>query len=78
MPQNRGNAISFGKIVLSSEVESMDSLVKHLGNVIRDHGYPSENGPVREKDEKTDADVRDAEQKLRELMSPNGNANPEL
>jgi hypothetical protein len=63
MPINgRGNTIIFGKITLSSEIESMDSIVKQLSNVIKSHGYP-------EQDPAKNQDVREAEKKLKEMMS---------
>lgn len=62
MPPGRGNTVIFGKITLSSEIESMDSIVKHLSNIIKAHGYP-------EKDKEYKAeDVKEAEKKLKEMM----------
>jgi hypothetical protein len=58
----RGNTIVFGKVTLSSEIESMDSIVKHLDTVLKAHGYP-------EKDKEYKAeDVKEAEKKLKEMM----------
>jgi exonuclease VII small subunit len=59
----RGNSVSFGKIILSSEIESMDSIVDHLKDVINSLGYPEQMSPEKKKD------LEDAEKKLKKMMS---------
>jgi hypothetical protein len=51
MPPSRGNAVVYGKITVSSEVESMDSVVKQLIRVLEVCGYPEKE---KEKDNKKD------------------------
>lgn len=71
MPQGRGNSVIFGRITLASEIESMDNLVKHLGNVIKQYGYPLESGP-RKDDPKEQDELRKAQQHLKEVMGNGG------
>jgi nitroimidazol reductase NimA-like FMN-containing flavoprotein (pyridoxamine 5'-phosphate oxidase superfamily) len=69
----RASTIVFGKISLASEIESMDSLVKHLGNILEKYGYPVDSGPVKQKEsEQVQKEISEARKKLDEMMSPNG------
>jgi hypothetical protein len=38
----RSNGIVFGKITLTSEVDTMSKLVEQLGVVLQKYGYPAE------------------------------------
>ena len=62
----RGNTLIYRKMTLSSEIESMDSIIKHLGDILAKHGYP-EQGP--QKSEKTRVEIQEAEKKLKEMMN---------
>jgi hypothetical protein len=72
---SRGNTLIYGKVTLSSEIESMDSIIKHLGDVLAKHGYP-ESGP--QKSEKTRTEIQEAERKLKEMMDHDSEENESL
>lgn len=60
----RGSAISYGKISLASEGESVEKLVEVLDGLMEKHGYPE-----RKKEEEDDEDeLEKDEQKLKEMM----------
>ena len=74
-PSGRGNTIIYGKITLSSEIESMDSICAHLSDVLKEHGYPNDNAIKTKEEEAMQRDLEAAEKKLKELMA-NGPENP--
>jgi exo-beta-1,3-glucanase (GH17 family) len=69
----RGNTVIYGKITISSEIESMDSVCKHLSEILKEHGYPADGNSGPQKD----AEVKEAEMKLKELMASNGDSQSE-
>jgi len=74
----RGNTVIYGKITLSSEIESMDSIIKHLGDVLREHNYPRDStAPETDGERKAKEELEAAEKKLKELMAGNGTQDPD-
>jgi len=65
MPPSKGSAIVYGKITLSTEVESIDMLIQHLGDILSKYGYPDQE---KEKDGLTKED----EERFNAMMKDNG------
>lgn len=75
-----GASLEFGKIVLSGEGESIESLKKHLFDLIERIGYPEshdvgkleldEEEEEKESEEDEEASREDAEEEEEEVMDP--------
>jgi hypothetical protein len=68
MPPGRGNTVIYGKITLSSEIESMDSICTHLSDILKEHGYPNDSAVKTKEEETNQKDVEEAENKLKQMM----------
>lgn len=62
----RANVLKYGKIELHSEVESMDGIVKSLGDILNQHGYPTDSGVEEMKDQKKRREEAEAEVKKKQ------------
>lgn len=67
MPRGSGSVIQFGQIVVSSDSADLRDVRQVLADVLREHGYPSPNGVVRQDVEKEVQDAFDEKKEMAEL-----------
>lgn len=72
MPRSAGTAITFGAITIVSETADLGEVKRVLMDVLKDAGYPTQQGVVKElivKKKEDDFDEKKEMAELREMMN---------